>query len=191
MSLWFSTLLHYSLVTTASRQFTDFGSIGSAALKMVAANHNIQLSDEQTKEAMLAFNSLPPHPEVKEALILLKQTGYKMVALTNSSKKGMETQLKNAEIDIYFDKQLSVQSFGKYKPDSDVYHWASKELGVKNNESMMIAAHGWDVAGAIWAGWRAAFINRPGQQLYPLAPETEINEINLLKIAKKLAALKV
>lgn len=55
---------------------------------------------------------------------------------------------------------------------------------------MLIAAHGWDVAGALWAGWRAAFISRPGQQLFPIAPKTEIIESDLLKISKKLVVLK-
>ena len=63
-------------------------------------------------------------------------------------------------------------------------------MGVKPNDCIMIAAHGWDIAGAIWAGWRGAFIARPGKQLYPLAPLPEINEPNLLLIAKKLIALK-
>lgn len=48
---------------------------------------------------------------------------------------------------------------------------------------MLIAAHGWDVAGALWAGWRAAFISRPGQQIFPLAPKTEILESDLQKTA--------
>jgi hypothetical protein len=30
---------------------------------------------------------------------------------------------------------------------------------------MLIAAHGWDVAGAKWAGMKTASISRPGQQL--------------------------
>jgi len=42
----------------------------------------------------------------------------------------------------------------------------------------------------IWAGWRAGFISRPGQQLFPLAPIPEINEKDLMKISEKLIALK-
>lgn len=49
---------------------------------------------------------------------------------------------------------------------------------------MMIAAHGC-IAGAIWAGYRCAFIARPGKQLYPLAPLPEINEPGLQRISKK------
>ena len=41
---------------------------------------------------------------------------------------------------------------------------------------------GWGYVG----DWRAAFIDRPGQQLFPLADTPEIIEPDLLKIAKKL-----
>ena len=63
-------------------------------------------------------------------------------------------------------------------------------MGVKPEECMLIAAHGWDVAGALWAGWRAAFISRPGQQIFPLAPQTEISEDDLKKVAQVLLSYK-
>ncbi|EOR93514.1 2-haloalkanoic acid dehalogenase [Arcticibacter svalbardensis MN12-7] len=190
LSLWFTTMLQYSLVSTTSRQYADFGAIGAATLRMVAANHGIELSAEKAKEALIPLSSLPPHPEVKEALKNLKNADYKMVSLTNSSNRGVETQFKNAGLTDLFDERLSIEDIGKYKPASDVYDWAARKMGVQPNECMMIAAHGWDVAGAIWAGWRAAFIARPGQQLYPLAPVPEINEKDLLSISEKLIALK-
>ena len=189
MSLWFTTMLQYSLVMTSSRQFSDFGTIGAATLKMVAANHGIQLSEEKSKEALNPLLSLPAHPEVKEALKNLKDAGYTLVSLTNSSNDGVKAQFANAGLTGYFDEMLSVETVGKYKPDSTVYDWAAKKVGAQPHECLMIAAHGWDIAGAIWAGWRGAFIARPGQQLFPLAPLPEINEPDLLKISEKLITL--
>jgi 2-haloacid dehalogenase len=54
---------------------------------------------------------------------------------------------------------------------------------------MLVAAHGWDVAGAIWAGCRAAFISRPGAQLLPLAPVPEIVERDMPGAANRLIAM--
>ena len=185
--LWFTTMLQYSLVTTAARQYADFGLIGAATLRMVGANNGITLSDQEAKDALSPLRSLLPHSEVKEALGNLRSAGYKMVSLTNSSNKGVEAQFKHAGLTDYFDARLSIEDIGKYKPDSDVYDWAARKMSVTPGECMMIAAHGWDIAGAIWAGWRGAFIARPGQQLYPLAPLPEINEPDLLKISEKLS----
>lgn len=191
LSLWFTTMLQYSLVTTAARQYYDFGLIGAATLQMVAANNGITLTEAQAKDAILGpIQSLPAHPEVKEALVKLKKAGYKLVSFTNSSNKGVETQFKNAGLTDYFDERLSIEDIGKFKPDADAYNWAARKMGVQPNECLLVAAHGWDIAGAQWANWRAAFVSRPGAQLFPLAAKPEFNEANLKLIAEKLIALK-
>ncbi|WP_218943580.1 hypothetical protein [Exilibacterium tricleocarpae] len=41
LPLWFSTMLHYSLVDTLTNNYQDFGQIGAAALVMVAEKHGI------------------------------------------------------------------------------------------------------------------------------------------------------
>jgi len=46
----------------------------------------------------------------------------------------------------------------------------TKALGINNGDMLMVAAHGWDIAGALAAGMQAGFIERKGQSLYPLAP---------------------
>ncbi|AFM05456.1 2-haloalkanoic acid dehalogenase, type II [Bernardetia litoralis DSM 6794] len=191
LPLWFTTMLQYSLVATVGHHYEDFGTIGVAALQMVARNNGIELSQEEAKKAIVEpLRSLPAHPEVKAALTKLKNDGYKLVSLTNSSNKGVETQFTNAGLLDFFEERLSVEDLGKFKPDRDVYDWAARKMKVKNEECMMVAAHGWDIAGALWAGWRGAFISRPGQQLYPLADLPEISEPNLELIVQKLIALK-
>ncbi|WP_235832139.1 haloacid dehalogenase type II [Flavobacterium ranwuense] len=186
MSLWFTTMLQYSLVTTVANQYKDFGEIGVAALIMVGHKNGIAITDKQAKDAVTAILSLPAHPEVKEALLLLKREGFKLVAFTNSSNKAVEKQLKYAGIQDLFDDVLSIEDVGKFKPHVDTYDWAAKKMGLKSNECMLIAAHGWDVAGANWAGWQTAFVSRPGQQLFPLANLPEVNEKNILSVAQKL-----
>ena len=187
LSLWFTTMLQYSLVTTASGQYEHFGNIGAAALQMVAANNDIKLSEEEARKTVVnSLHGLPVHPEVKEALTQLKKYGYKLGSFTNSSKEGAKKQFESAGLTEYFDDHLSVEDIGKFKPFTDTYTWAARIMKVNPEECMLIAAHGWDVAGALWAGWRAAFISRPGQQIFPLAPQIEINENDLKKVAQVL-----
>lgn len=191
LSLWFTTMLQYSLVTTASGQYKHFGYIGAAALQMVAANNGITISEDSAREVVLnSLRGLPAHSEVKAALSQLKEDGYKLVSFTNSSNEGVKKQFESAGLTDYFDECLSVEDVGKFKPFTDTYAWAARKMGVKQEECMLIAAHGWDVAGALWSGWRAAFVGRPGQQLFPLAPKTEINESDLQKVADILVTYK-
>ncbi|MFC6096302.1 haloacid dehalogenase type II [Flavobacterium qiangtangense] len=189
-TLWFTTMLQYSLVVTVASQYEDFGAIGVATLQMVAKNNNIEISKEKAQESVKPILSLKPHTDVIESLKKLKNNGYRLVSFTNSSNYAVKTQLKNAAIDSYFEEQLSIEDIGKFKPHADAYNWAARKMNVKNNECMLIAAHGWDIAGALYAGWRGAFIGRPGQQLFSLAPNPELNEVSLLTIANKLCALK-
>ena len=191
LSLWFTTMLQYSLVTTASGQYEHFGYVGAAALQMVAANNGISITEADARNAIVnALRGLPAHPEVKEALSQLKKDGYKLVSFTNSSNEGVKKQFESAGLTDFFDERLSVEDIGKFKPFSDTYAWGARKMGVKPAECMLIAAHGWDVAGALWAGWRAAFISRPGQQIFPLAPQTEITEFDLKKVADILVTYK-
>ncbi|MEE2802365.1 MAG: haloacid dehalogenase type II [Bacteroidota bacterium] len=191
LSLWFTTMLQYSLVTTSSGQYEHFGYIGAAALQMVAKNNGIDITESQAREVIVeALRGLPAHPDVKNALADLKNDGYKLVSFTNSSNAGVKKQFESAGLTDFFDERLSVEDIGKFKPFRETYEWGARKMGIKPNEAMLIAAHGWDVAGALWAGWRAAFISRPGKQIFPLAPKTEINETDLQKVADILVTYK-
>lgn len=187
LPLWFSTMLHHSLVTTATGDYQDFGKIGVASLLMVAQNNNIKLDAEKAKTAIATpLLSLPAHPDVKGSLQALKDKGYKLVSLTNSSNNGVKTQFENAGLTDFFDARYSIEDIKIYKPDLRAYEWALEKLGVKPDEALMVAAHGWDVAGAKAAGLNTAFIARPGKALYPLAQKPDFNVKDLTELVTLL-----
>lgn len=188
--LWFTTMLQYSLVATVGDQYKDFAAIGAATLQMVARNHNIALPEDKAKEALKPILSLPAHPDVPEALARLQHSGISLVTLTNSSNSAVEKQLAHAGLKKYFSNSLSIEDIGMYKPHSRVYHWAARKMGISPAACMLVAAHGWDVAGAQWAGWQTTFLARPGQQLYPLAAKPDIVAPTLTQVADKLLAAK-
>jgi 2-haloacid dehalogenase len=189
LPLWFTTMLHNSLVVTLADQYKDFGELGVAALLMLARNHGATLSPETAKQAVSVIRSLPAYPDVRPALEELKGEGFRMVTLTNSSQAAVDAQMQNAGLTDLFERRLSVEETQLFKPHSHVYRWAARKLGFAPQDCMLVAAHGWDVAGAIWAGCRAAFISRPGAQLFPLAPEPEIVEPDLRAAAKRLIGM--
>ncbi len=183
LPLWFSTMLHNSLVTTVTGQYHDFGQIGVASLLMVAENNDIALSEEKAEDAIVStILSLPPHPDVKPGLTALNEQGFKIVSLTNSSNNGVKTQFENAGLTDFFDARYSIEDIKVYKPDLRAYEWVLEQLGVKREEALMVAAHGWDVAGAKEAGLQTAFVDRPGKALYPLAkkPDYVIKDLSEL-----------
>ncbi|MBE0439584.1 MAG: haloacid dehalogenase type II [Gammaproteobacteria bacterium] len=188
--LWFTTMLQYSLVTTVADRYSDFGEIAVACLRMVAKNQGINLDEAAAKKAVTPFRSMPSHPDVIPALERLRDAKYRLLTLTNSSDAMITDQLKNAGLDKLFEAALSVESVGLYKPHVDVYRWAAQRVGVDVSECLLVAAHGWDVAGAAWAGMRSAFVGRPGQQQFPLGPTPELEIATFKELADKLAMLK-
>ena len=87
------------------------------------------------------------------------------IALIKEKVQGIET---------YFDGRLTTEGLNIYKPHPRTYHWVSNEVGEPIGNCMLIAAHGWDVAGATITGMRSAFVERPGKTLYPLGPDIEL-----------------
>ncbi|MBA2116547.1 Haloacetate dehalogenase H-2 [Planctomycetes bacterium FF15] len=189
LPLWFKTMLHYSLVSTVTDQYHDFGILGAAALQTVARNEGIELSESESRAAIAPIRSLPPHPDVAPALQALKEAGFRLATLTNSSNSAVADQMKNAGLTDFFEERLSVEDVQMFKPHPHTYKWATNKMNVAPEESMLVAAHGWDIAGALNAGMRGAFIDRPGAQLYPPSQVPEIIEPDLIQISKQLIAM--
>jgi 2-haloacid dehalogenase len=156
---------------------------------MVARNNQIALSLDAARNAVLPMRSLPPHREAPSALGTLKEAGFRMVTLTNSSQGAVDAQIENAGLGEMFEAKLSVETVRPSSRTDRFTTGAATRMGLKPEDCMLIAAHGWDVAGALWAGWRAAFLSRPGAQQYPLAPRPEIAEPDLDGAVKQLVAM--
>ncbi len=183
---WFSTLLHYSLVESITGKYQDFGKVGAATLKMTAEKFDKQISESKIKDVLSLIKKLPPHPDVVQGLTILKNSGVKMVALTNGTMEVVKAQMAFAEIDHFFDELFSVENVKQYKPHPSTYTHVVKEMKASPIYTMLIAAHGWDIAGAHRAGLMTGFVSRPGKFPYPLAEEADITGSNILSIAKAL-----
>ena len=174
LSLWFSTMLHYSLVETLSGDYHGFGEIGTAALMMVAASKGIELDPEVASEAIAGtITKLPAHPDVVPALQTLAKLDARVVSLSNSSKAGLAAQFEYAGLTKYFDRCFSVEDVRAYKPDPRPYRWVLEQMGVQAEDALMVAAHAWDLAGAKAVGMQTAFIQRPGAVAYPLGAQPD------------------
>jgi 2-haloacid dehalogenase len=180
---WFSLLLHYSLVVTVADAYADFATVGRAVLEMLASTKGVKLSSEDATQILQGVLMMPAHPDVPESLKRLRAAGFRMVTLTNSSPSAVKAQLHNAGLTLYFDESISVDPVRRYKPDLEVYRSAAKQLGAQPGELLLIAAHPWDVFGAMKAGWQAAFVARNGITPFPLGPKPTINGPDMKAIA--------
>jgi 2-haloacid dehalogenase len=180
---WFSLLLEYSLVVTVANAYVDFGTVARAVLEMLASTKGVKLSSEDATQILGGVLMMPAYPDVPESLKRLRAAGFHMVTLTNSAPSAVKAQLQNAGLTQYFDEAISVDSVHRFKPDLEVYRSAAAHLGARPGELLLIAAHPWDVFGAMKAGWQGAFVARNGITPFPLGPKPTINGPDMKAIA--------
>jgi 2-haloacid dehalogenase len=183
---WFGQLLQSALVATVTGAYSDFGAVGMGALEMVARRRGVALTDEGRQAVKDGMRALPPHPEVRAALERLRDAGLRLAALTNSTAQVAEAQLTNAGLRDLFEQALSADAVRRLKPAPEPYRMAAERLGVAVGEVRLVAAHAWDVAGALRAGCAAAFVARPGMVLDPLAPVPDVVGADLAEVAERI-----
>ncbi|WP_296620854.1 haloacid dehalogenase type II [Marivirga sp.] len=185
-SLWFATLLQYSMVKSITNQYHSFGEIGKSTLRMTAEKLNKNISEEEISGILSLITELPPHPEVKSALEKFQSMNYQIIALTNGSLEAVKAQMKFAGIDQYFERLFSVEEVKSFKPQPITYQYVLKEMNIAAEEALMIAAHPWDLAGAKAVGMQTAFIERPSQVYYPLLEKADFMVKNLEELVERL-----
>ena len=183
---WFSQMLQLAFVGGLTGSYVDFGSAGRAALAMVATAQGVELDDDAAKRITGGLRRLPPHPDAEPALTRLGEAGFTLAALTNSTLEVAREQLSHAGLADRFDAILSADQVQALKPAPEPYHLVADTFGVEPAGVRLIAAHAWDVAGALRAGCRAAFVARPGMVLDPLAPEPDVVGPDLSGVAARL-----
>lgn len=104
------------------------------------------------------WSHLKPFAGAAEAIDRLR-TKYTVVVLTILSWESIVSSSKRAR--VQWDGILSCEFLGYYKPSLQAYLKATRLLGLKPSESMMVAAHEGDLAAARAAGLHTAYVNVP------------------------------
>jgi len=185
---WFATMLGSALLFTVTGPYVDFGSHFRTALRLVAERHEKTLTDEDEQAVLTSVRSLPAHADVRPALERLRAAGFRTAAFTNSVPAVEDAQLTNAGIRDLFDEALSADAAKRLKPAREAYEDAAKRMGVPVSGVRLIAAHAWDVAGALRAGAAAAFVARPGMQWNPLIEKPDVWGSDLDVVADQIIA---
>jgi 2-haloacid dehalogenase len=132
--------------------------------------------------------TLPAHPDVRDGLQTMRDAGLRLVTLTNSAPAAVQQQLTNAGLTAFFERSFSVDAVRRFKPAAEAYRSVADSLGLPVDRLRLVAAHAWDIVGALRAGCVAAFVARPGKVLYPLGPNPDITGPDFRDVAKQIVA---
>ena len=165
---WFSELLRLSFVSSTIDAYRPFTELAGHALSSVTGG-TASPADREVIGDLL--RSLPPHTDVTSGLEALASLDVTVAALTNSPMATARAQLDHAGIAHWFDRILSVDMVQRFKPHRSVYEAACRELDTSPADTTIVAAHDWDIAGAMAAGLNGIFVARPGQTWSPAFSE--------------------
>jgi 2-haloacid dehalogenase len=189
MGQWFAVLLHTSLVTTVTDAYENFGALAGAALEVVAGRLEVELSEDDRGSILGTIRELPPHPDVAPSLERLREAGFRMATLTNSAPAVVADQISNAGLTEYFEQLISIDEVQSFKPSPEPYRLAASRLGVEIGDIRLVAAHDWDVFGALRAGCQAAFIARGGRTIHPLYDTPDVIGPDLISVTDQILEL--
>ena len=186
--VWFAQSLQNAMSATIFDEYADFGDLAKAALEMTARKRGVTIDDERTRRILRGMAALPPHGDAAPGLNRLRDEGFRLAIVTNSSEAMVGAQLAHAKLAPLFDVVLSTDAVRRFKPAREAYAFAAERLEAAPHELLWVAAHEWDLAGAMHAGFDAAFVARHGTALNPLEPRPSIVAPDIRAIADAIVA---
>ena len=143
--------------------------------------------DAGVPAALERLSSMPAYPDAAGALARLRDSGFTLGVLTQSSADAAEAVLRASGLRECFAFVASApDGGGAYKPDPRAYRHGLARAGA--DTAWFVAGHWWDVAGATAAGLRCAWVART-DVAYPTAlPRPAATGADLAAVAEAILA---
>lgn len=189
MRLWFRELITYSEALTIAGVYVPFTDIGGAVLEKIAAARGIKITAADRQELTDRFATMPPYPDVPEALRRLKAAGFHLFTLTDNTAAISGRQLAHGGIIDLFDRRFSVDDTAKrHKPAPEAYAEVTRALDASPSEMCLVACHTWDTIGAQAVGWEAGLIKRVNNDVLDTAAQPQFVGKDLYAVADQIIA---
>lgn len=184
---WFAELLRDGFALAVAGTSEPFAGLGAELLRARLGGHELDRDlDRAVEHVWQGFAELEVHPDVVEGVTALASLGIRLVTLSNGSAQVAQTILDRAGVRPLFERLLSVEQAGVWKPAGRAYAYAVSECGVDAQDAMLVAVHSWDTDGAARAGLRAAWVDRAGLAYPTYFTEPELRVSSLMELAQAL-----
>jgi 2-haloacid dehalogenase len=148
-------------VRTGRRPFVKLDVLHRENLTGLLAEFEIEgLGEGDLDELNLAWHRLDPWPDALEGLARLK-TRYILAPLSNGNVRLMVDMARRAGLP--WDAILGAELARAYKPTPEAYLNSIAFLDLPPQETMMVAAHNFDLEAARGVGMQTAFVPRPNE----------------------------
>lgn len=174
---WQTAYLQEMMIDTLlGRGRTPFEQISRDSLSHMLARLSIPHTADDVKDLMESRRRAGLFPDVKEGLERLGST-YTLVVLSNGDLEPLRQTVANLSLPV--EQVISAEQAGVYKPHPAVYQLGVSHLGLEPNLVMHVAAHAWDIRGAVASGMRGAYVNRDAMPFgeSPFRPDLEASDL--------------
>ena len=159
--LWFAELLRDGFALTSLGESAPFADLGREGLRLLLRQEKLNDDLEAAVAYVMAgFADLGVHPDVVPGVRALRESGTRLVTLSNGAAAVAERLLTEAGIRKHFEQVLTVEDAGLWKPAARAYQYSAEMCATDLAQMLMVAVHPWDIHGAASAGMRTAWINR-------------------------------
>jgi 2-haloacid dehalogenase len=162
---WRAKQLEYSFRRGLMKRYVKFSVCTKDALNYTCELLKIALSNEQKKQLLDSYKTLPAFDDVEKGLAQLQQN-YQLVAFSNGEKESVEGLLNNANIKQYFDDIVSADEIQTFKPDPLIYQHLLNRTNSIAQQAWLISSNPFDVIGAKSFGMHAAWVKRSSAAVY-------------------------
>jgi 2-haloacid dehalogenase len=147
--LFFTRTQRDGMALTLAGGVRPFAEVARAALRTTTGH---KLSEDALDHVLDGFRALPPHRDVEPALMELVRARVPAYAFTHGTAAEACAALDRAGLRTYLRGVLSTEEIRVFKPPPRAYHWACQQVEAPADRVALVAAHSWDVHGAIRAG---------------------------------------
>ena len=128
---WFAGLLRDGFALTAANGTGTFADLANESLRVGLHDQplNRELEDA-VSYVMKGFAGLPVHADVPDGIRALRDLGIRLVTLSNGSASVAEALFDRAGIGEHFERLLTVEDAGRWKPAPEAYQYALTQCGV-------------------------------------------------------------
>ncbi len=186
LQVWFPRVLRDAFALQVIGTYRPFGEIATGTLEVLLLENNLPAVPETMQKVISAFASLPLHEDVREGIEFLRKNNVRVACLTNGSADTTRQMFRNAGIEEAIEKFIAIDEVKQWKPAAAVYHHAARTLAVSPGELALIAAHGWDIAGAAGAGLKTGYLARKQPRVSPAMRQPDVSGRSLAEVAGKL-----
>lgn len=187
INTWRTAQFEYTWLRTTAGQYKNFLEVTEDALVFAAKKNDSDLTVASREQIIEAYHHLSIWPDVLPVLKTLKEMGIRLCFLSNFTEDMLSSNIKNNQLDGYFEHLLSTDRVKAFKPSPVAYQMGIDTLKLKKEEIAFAAFAGWDAVGAKWFGYPTYWVNR---QNIPLDELNAVPDANAKDLTGLLSFIK-